>query len=240
MGIIGMVSGMMVRLAYNQGKDFFEIAHNKMEQVGEVISGRLLATGIMKRSKKYHLLVKVRMETENKLMNIFKGIFMDKYQIVDGEGEIQYKGKYKYLSDKKFNTDPMLIEVYDIRNEKIGYIKKRIYKDNEKNIKICSIYRENEKILDIKSPAKSNEILLETEQTKFKINYNKLNAYDFKYQNKQIAKLNITRTKKENGYMEKYVLEYEDKEDEVSLILLSMAINLICCEKMEEKRRNKR
>ena len=44
---------------------------------------------------------------------------------------------------------------------------------------------------------------------------------------KEIKKLNITLPKEENNYMEKYVVEYENKEDEFLEVLMSIDINII-------------
>ena len=52
----------------------------------------------------------------------------------------------------------------------------------------------------------------------------------YKVKNKQIWKLYIVQTQKEENYLEKYVLEYEDEENEILGILLSMAIDRISYE----------
>ena len=57
--------------------------------------------------------------------------------------------------------------------------------------------------------------------------FRSLNAYKFKLDNNTIGKLYITRTKKSEKYIEKYVLEYENNENEILGILLSIAIDLL-------------
>ena len=44
---------------------------------------------------------------------------------------------------------------------------------------------------------------------------------------KEIGKLHITLPKEENNYMEKYVVEYENKEDEFLEVLMSIGIDIL-------------
>lgn len=212
-----------------------------MSNVDEVMSERVLARDIIEKSEKNCLIIKTILETQKNILGITEGIFskdsrfVEYYQIIDGEGNIKYKGKYKYdylPMLKKFKTDTStVIELYDSNNQKRGYIESITYK----NIKMCSVYNNDKRMLDIKRCEGSDEIDISLAERDVKVDYNKLNAYDFKVENKQIGKLYIVRIRKEEKYMEKYVLEYEDKENEILGILLSIAIDRISYENENEK-----
>ena len=79
----------------------------------------------------------------------------------------------------------------------------------------------------MKKYEKNNDISVSEENEKYSISFNKLNAYEFKFEKKQIGKLNLTRDPVEKRYISKYVLEYENKEDEVLSILLSLGVKII-------------
>lgn len=202
---------------------------------------RVLTKDIIEKSEKNCLIIKTILETQKNILSITEGIFnkdsrfVEYYQITDCKGDIKYKGKYKYdylPMLKKFKTDTtMVIELYDSNNQKRGYIESVTYK----NIKMCSVYNNDKRMLDIKRYEGSNEIDISLAEGNFKVDYNQLNTYEIKVENKQIGKLYIVQTQKEENYLEKYVLEYEDEENEILGILLSMAIDRISYENENEK-----
>lgn len=199
----------------------------------EVMSEKVFARDIIEKSEKNCLIIKTILEAQKNIFDRVNGAlnkalnFAECYQIVDGGGNIRYKGKYKndylnMLKNLKTNTSTV-IELYDSNNQKRGYIESITYK----NIKMCSVYNNDKRMLDIKKYEGYDEIDISLAEGNFKVDYNKLNTYEIKVENELIGKLYITRTREEENYLEKYVLEYEDEENEILGILLSMAIDRI-------------
>lgn len=199
----------------------------------EVMSEKVFARDIIEKSEKNCLIIKTIIEAQKNIFDRVNGVlnkalnFAECYQIVDDAGNIRYKGKYKndyinMLKNLKTNTSTV-IELYGSDEQKKGYIESITYK----NIKMCSVYNNDKRLLDIKRYEGSDEIEISLAEGNFKVDYNRLNTYEIKAESKLIGKLYITRTREEEKYLEKYVLEYEDKNDEILGILLSMAIDRI-------------
>lgn len=234
MDVVGWILFSTVRSTYLGGVKLFETTSNAMKLLGQTMRGISLSGNIVNKSKKNCLIIKVMAVKNMGLIKVLKGIFDEKYRyldyfkIVDNNGNIKYTGKYKYLAIKKrSNSNYIVIELYDSEDKKIGYIENINPVELNKNTKICSIYKEDEKILSLKKYEKNNDISVSEENEKYSISFNKLNAYEFKFEKKTKGKLNLTRDPVEKRYISKYVLEYENKEDEVLSILISLGVEII-------------
>ena len=206
--------------------------------MSQEISGQLSASDIVNKSNKNCLIIKSLLGTKQDVMSMVKGLFVKEselveyYQIVDVNGDIKYKGKYKYLTllESCEDRDTLTIELCDKDNKVVGCIKDIKHKNREwfdKNVRRCSIYISDKKICDFKKYEMSDDVHYSFEYSNYSVYDNKLNSYDFKFSGKQIAKLHITQIKKDEKFFEQYVLEYQNEKDEIIGILLALALNTI-------------
>ena len=221
--------------------DSSEIYKNACEKIvskSQEISGQLSASDIVNKSKNNCLIIKSLIGMKQDVMSMVKGLFIKEselveyYHIVDADGNIRYKGKYKYLTllESCENSYTLTIELCDKDDNVVGYIKDIKHKNREwfdKNVRRCSIYRDDKKLCDFKKYEMSDEVHYSFEYSNYSVYDNKLNSYEFKLAGKQIAKLYITQMKKEERYFEQYVLEYQNEKDEIVGILLAIALNTI-------------
>ena len=168
------------------------------------------------------MFIKTVLETNKSLSDILKYKFVDYYQVSDNNENIKYIGKYKYLSIKNSNNKFKKIEVYDTNNEKIGFIKVINSKNFDKDVKIY--FKKSKFVIELRKDKNSHDIY--STSNNLKIN-KKLNFYLLEFEKNKTSKLHMTLIKKERGYMEKYVLEYEDIQNEASQVLLSIAIDMM-------------
>jgi len=206
-------------------------AGEKIGEFGQIIIGKGLASEIAQKSKMNSLIISKKINIQYPSLNGIKRIFKDEctyldyYKIVDKSGKLNYIGKLKY--SKNFFKKNKIIELFNANSESLGYIEEITKKETGNDISVCSIYEDEKEVLAIKKYTDSSKIFINFDKEDFVIDYNKLNAYDIKYKDKQLGKLHITRQKKENEYEEKYVIEFTNKEDERFFTLLSLAIDMI-------------
>jgi len=117
--------------------------------------------------------------------------------------------------------------IYDSNNNAIGFIKGYISKEWSENVRNYSLYIGDNKILDIRKHEKFPDIHVDSGQEWFKVNFNKLNAYELNSKDGQVAKLNISRMEDKDNYTNKYALEYENMENEVLSVLFAMAVDRV-------------
>lgn len=148
--------------------------------------------------------------------------FLDYYHIFDNASNLKYKIKNKY-----FILKSKVMRLYDDNNQEVGHINTKGLNNDNTDVKTCSIVTNDNKIINLKKYNDSGKIYAGIDQGNFNIEYHNFNTYEFKLNNITIGKLHITQPKKNENYIEKYVLEYENKEDEILGILLSIAIDLL-------------
>lgn len=209
-------------------------ATNKIKKLGNVLSGKSLASDIMNKSKKNCLIIERIVNPVAEKINYIKCLknkeyrFFDYYHVLNKNNNIKYRAKYQLFTFyRDFFKNSKIIELYDNNNVKKGYIEIRPFRNHSKDIRMCYIYVDDKKVISLKKYKTSSNIYASLEDGDFEINYNKLNAYNYKCKNKSIGKLHITLPKEESNYMEKYVVEYENKEDEILEVLISIGIDIL-------------
>lgn len=218
------IIGMMVRLVRHNSRIAYKSVKEKMGQVSQIVCGRITTQEIIKKSKENCLIIKVR-KIGNSTLDVLKCMFIVPYKVLDTTSKIKYKANYKVLGNlREYVKGVKIIRIYNCDNVDIGYVKID-YKECNDAIRYV-LYMEDKKIAAFRKYKDSNKLDIDSLED-VKINYNKLNAYHLKFKNRELAKLNVARIKEENLYTEKYVLEYEDKKDEILVVLLSIATDII-------------
>lgn len=228
-----MVEMILLSIAIGTG-NLCESAAHKIKEIGNALSGKSLASDIMNKSKKNCLIIERIINPMAEKINYIKCImnkeyrYFDYYHVLDNNNNIKYRAKFElftFYRDIKKNSK--IIELFDSNNTKKGYIEIKPFRNQSKDIRMCYIYIDDKNAINLKKYKKSSNIYASLEDGNFEINYNKLNAYNYKCKNKSIGKLHITLPKEENNYMEKYVVEYENKEDEILEVLISIGIDIL-------------
>ena len=224
MGILYTILGTTTRAASKAAKNACE----GIEKVGEVITGKSLASNLIEKSNKNCLIINLLVNPNSNILNWIKSIFKeefrfyDYYHILDEVGNIKYIIKYK-----SFCINRKIFGLYNINDDRIGHIEINNFKRNDVDIKTCSLFIDKNNVINLKKYKNSYDIYSTMDKRKLKLYYNKLNTYEFKLEEESIGRTYVTRTKKTEKYIEKYVLEYENIENEILDILLTIAIDLL-------------
>lgn len=152
--------------------------------------------------------------------------YLGRYQIVDTFGEI----KYKAIEENSF-IDRKIIYLFNANDQKIGSLKESILTMGvpvfEKDVKRCSIYLKEEEIAELKKSSYFGNLELEISEENIEITYKKEEEFKVYYKGILIAEFYDVPLILKDGYREKYVMKYDNAENEVLAILLMMAIDFL-------------
>lgn len=154
------------------------------------------------------------------------------YQITDASDKLRYK------SDAKFTiTDRDIFDLYDANDCIIGCVKKHLFPIGipllEKEVKKCSVYLGKEKISELKKYKSLVDLISDDinfddiYEGNVTINCKEGNSIKIYYKERLIVTLHEVPLNLKDGYADKFVMEYDNIEDEVIGLLLSIAVDLI-------------
>lgn len=137
----------------------------------------------------------------------------------------------KYKSDAKIGlTNRDVLNLYDSDNKKIGYVKEWLVSVGflfvEKNVKKCTM-QYNDTVCEFKKYVEFGELHFETLNGDIHIASRNGKDFIIKNSNGIIAELHKVSVKLQNGYVDKYVLEYNDSQYEEIAVLTAIAIDTI-------------
>ena len=202
-----------------------------LNKIGKA-TGQKMATEYVQNTQKNCLIIRGKSYSVGTIAGLFAGKTPDLtdcdgyYQIFDTTGTMKYRS-----TSKDTIMDRDIIDLYDMKGNKIGYVKEHIMSIGvpllEKDVKRCSVYLGKEKIAVLKKYVSFGELSFETLEGKYKVTCDKGKWYKVFYGAKQIVKLNVVPVNLKNGYVDKFVIEYDDISDEVVAILLATAVDVI-------------
>lgn len=205
--------------------------NNVLTKLGKA-TGQKTSSEHIQQSQKHCLIIKAKSYSIGTMVGIFKGKdpdltdYLGRYQIFDVSGNIKYKSAAE-------NTiiDREIIDLYDATDHKIGYVKEHIISVGvpllEKEVKKCSVYLGTHKIAELKKYVSFGDLEFDTLEGDVKITHNKGKTFKIKYHNKLLATLLDMPLNLKDGYVDKFVMEYDDASTEVEAVLLAIAIDLI-------------
>lgn len=205
--------------------------NNVLTKLGKA-AGQKTSYEHIQQSKKHCLVIKTKSYSLGSIVGLFTEEspeltdYLCRYQIFDVSGNIKYKSEAE-------NTivDREIIDLYDAVGNKIGYIKEHFFAVGvplfEKDVKKCSVYLGTQKIAELKKYVSFGDLEFETLEGDVKITHDEGKTFKIKYKNKLIATLLNVPLNLKDGYVDKFVMEYEDTSTEVEAVLLATAVDLI-------------
>lgn len=218
-------------------KDSVDDAVNSMlNKFGKTIGQKTAAEHIQEIKKNY-LVIKSKSYSINTIVSFFAGKtpgmndYLGRYQIVDGNGTLKYK-----TNAEDTITDREILDLFDASGKKVGYVKEHLISTGiplfEKEVKKCTVFLGKEKIALLKKYISFGELEFDVLEggnlnENVKITHQEGKNFKIYYKGKLIATLHDCPRNFMDGYVDKFVIEYENPADEVVVILLATAIDLI-------------
>lgn len=205
--------------------------NNVLTKLGKA-TGQKTSSEHIQQSKKHCLIIKAKSYSLGTMVGLFTGKssdltdYLGRYQIFDAAGNIKYKS-----AAEDTIIDREILDLYDAVNQKIGYVKEHIISVGvpllEKEVKKCSVYLGTQKIAELKKYVSFGDLAFEALEGDVEITHNEGKTFKIKYRNKLIATLLDVPLNLKDGYVDKFVMEYDDPSMEVEAVLLATAIDLI-------------
>ncbi len=231
----------------------FEVASKKIankikveghvdKAVNDLIEKLVKASGIkslndyMEMKENNYMVFKVPSATIGTIVNLFRNPdsviekFGSIYQFCD------IKGKVKYISD--FDTGLILdrdtVTLYDEKKRVYGKVKECLVSPRmplfEKKVKKCNVNLEKNNLCKIKKRVLFGSLEFVTLEGKMYIEYVDEKQFNIKKENKTIAKVNELPLKLIDGLVERYIIEYENIEDEKIITLMIVTLYILMCD----------
>ena len=203
------------------------------------LTGQSTAPEYIKKAEKHILVVKARSYSLKTMTNTFKRLAKGKLpNLVDDQGRymvVDPSGVLKYRSDAEDDIlDRTITNLYDSTGAKIGHVQEHMNTMGvpllEKNVKRCSVFLGREKICTIKKYEAFGVTEIEVTDGSFDVWANDLCTHIELKNNitkSMIGELKTVPFTLKDGYADKFVLEYDNPEDEVVAVLLAIAVDVI-------------
>lgn len=213
-------------------KDSVDDAVNSMlNKLGKAIGQKTAAEHIQEIKKNY-LVIKSKSYSISTIVSFFAGKtpnmndYLGRYQIVDGNGILKYK-----TNAEDTITDREILDLFDANGKKVGYVKEHLISTGvpllEKKVKKCTVFLRKEKIALLKKYVSFGDLEFDVLEGDVKITHEEGKNFKIHYKGKLVATLHDCPRNFMDGYVDKFVIEYENPADEVVVILLATAIDLI-------------
>ena len=181
---------------------------------------------------KYHLIIKSRSYSVGTLINAIKDIMPDTDDVYGAYRVYDPDGNLLYSSDSEDTlTMRDVLTICDAHGKKIGSVKEWIMSVGvpllEKDVKRCTVKMGREKICDLKKYKSFGDLYFECTEGSVDISHQDGNEFQISYNGRRIAKLHTVPINLKNGYADKFVMEYDQKEDEAIAVMLAIAIDTI-------------
>lgn len=207
------------------------VVNSVLNKLGQA-TGQKTAAEHIQGIKKNFLVIKSKSYSIGTMVGLFTGKtpdmndYLGRYQIVDGNGTLKYKSNAENTI-----TDREILDLFDANGNKIGYVKKHLISTGvplfEKEVKKCTVFLGKEKIALLKKYVSFGNLEFEVLEGSVKITHQEGKSFKIQYKGKQVATLHDCPLNLKDGYADKFVMEYDNSEDEVIAILLATAIDLI-------------
>ncbi len=212
--------------------------NSAVKMLGKV-TGQKTAPEYIKKAEKQILVVKSKSYSLKTLTHTFKrlakgklpnfGANQSRYLVVDRTGELKYRS-----DDTGDALDRTITNVYDSAGARIGYVQEHLNTMGipmfEKNVKRCSVVLHGEKICTIKKYESFGLTEMDVTDGNINIKANDLCTHiELRNRNTRfpIGELKTVPFILKDGYVDKFVLEYNDPENEAIVVLLAIAVDSI-------------
>lgn len=157
-----------------------------------------------------------------------------------GGGKGQYQivtkdGKEVFASDVETTllTDRDILTVYDTSDSKrkIGSVKQWLISGGiplfEKEAKTCTVTLEKDKLCDLKKCVSFGDLQFETLEGSAEVKIKSEDNYSIYYKRKKIAELHELPMKLKDGFVDRYVLEYNEAKDIQVAVMMAIALDVV-------------
>ena len=179
-------------------------------------------------------------KTQSYSIGTMAKVTLGNYSTVDLNNKCQYKittkdGTEAFVSntEETLFTTRDILTIYDTRTgkRKIGTIKQWLVSGGvplfEKDAKTCTVTLQNEKLCDLKKCVFFGDLQIETSASFLKVRIESDNEYSIHYKGQKIAKLHEIPAKLKDGFVDRYVLEYNDKKHTHIVVMLAIALDIV-------------
>lgn len=217
-----------------------DIVNNTIEKISKVTKEKTSASEI-EIKRKYCIKIKVKSNTIKSVAKEMLGLssdsgeFWGKYRIVDSSDNLKYVSELKEPSSilsELVGYDKDTLYVFDTNERKIGKIKENIFSHSdlidylfEKDAKRCTIYLHGEELFDVKRYLEEDSY--DVGSCDYRIDYD--GGVDIRIKNRTcvIAEAHRITTLFKDEYLDRYIIEYDNPDDELPLLLLVLAIDML-------------
>lgn len=240
MGIKGEISkivvGKTIEKLTSSGK--MDDAINSLLNKAGRISGMNSSKDYIENSKsENYLIIKSRSFSIGNIAGLLSGKLPENSDTYNGYRIYDKSEQLKYCSNTKDNfvddwiTDRDIINIYDCEKQKIGQIKEHVINIGvpliEKDVKKCSIKLYGEKICVLKKYKSFGECNFEAIEGNIQIKHTNGNKFEISRNHKLIFKINTVPVNLNDGYIDRFVIEYDDINVEKLAVLIAIGIDLI-------------
>ena len=214
--------------------------NSTLEKLAELDSakekGIKMAKEYKKKEGKYYLYFKAPSYSMKDVMKMIQKEeikeknYKYKYEIYDESGNIKYYATLDFTGV----MDRTVYTLYNSEREEVGNVKKHLVSSGvpllEKDRKSCSVISNKELICKIQKSKTFNELDFQAYEGEIKMIYeDKEKKFKIEKKKEIIAEITQVFQKLGNELEDKYIIEYENEQDEALVVLISMAIDVINC-----------
>lgn len=208
------------KIVSSSGVDF--AVNNVMNKIGKA-TGMSTTDEYVQKIESNYLIIKSCSCSVGTITGLFINKMPDTNDLGEGYRVYDSNGNLKYKSDT--------LNMYDANNEKIGSVKERLISVGvpllEKEVKRCIVYLGNERICELKKYKSFGVLQLEALEGSVEIKCINENNYKISYNGKVVANLHEVPLNFKDGYVDKFVMEYDNTEDEIIGVLLALAFDTL-------------
>ena len=223
-------------------KDKINDTINKVVEKIEVSNGKQTVDKYHKKKDKNYMYYKVSSYSVTTMANITTAIIKKKIPTVeiDNLGAMYIvcdeNDNTIYTSDYKFSmiTDKDAVTIYNSEKKIIGKVKEKVFSFKlpfQEDVVRCQMTLGNKKTCTIKRYKLFRELHFDTEEGGgYYIRYNNSNnkkTYRLQKGSKTMAKIIETPMKFVDGYITRYIIEYENPEYKDEIILMTTMLNFL-------------
>lgn len=203
-----------------------------LNKIGKA-TGQSTTDEYIKNIQKNYLIIKFHSFTIGDVANLITNrktkydVSEGMYCVYDANGVL----KYKTNDDSGFWTDKDTYHLLDANNNELGKINEKLFPTGvpllEKEVKKSDIFISNEKLCMMKGYESFGDKCFDIYDSIYRIEYKKGKDTVIKHNKETIATLHKVPYNFKEGYTDKYVIEYDNTENELVAVLLTIGFDTV-------------